>query len=653
MTTLPIVHMTLYKHGVGFFERRAKLSGEEVALAFRVQEMNDLLKSLTVIDLDGGKILGIDYATPQTREEQLEGCTVRLSDQHSLYDLLVSLRGRRVALRLDQEETLNGVLLGPDEAPERQPLATALVSVLREAEDKVQVTPLGRIQGVEILDEQGGRDLRFFLQTALSQGSTRNVTIRLTPGEHELSVRYVAPAPTWRVSYRLVAESSAEPGEGRALIQGWGLFDNRLEEDLKGISLSLVAGMPISFVYDLYTPFTPERPVIKEEARVAAAPVEFEASKRSRATMAAIPEAPPSLSAGLGAGMGMADMMRMAAPAPAMASREAVAQAAQVTTQGKALGELFQYIIGTPVTVGRGQSAMVPIIGTEMDYHKDLLYNGAKLPTHPVATLRFKNNTGLTLERGPLTVIENGEYVGEAILPFTAADGEGVVPYAVELGVRIKEESGSSTQTRGLELKGLYLQFEEWHIQWRNYQVSNNTDKAFSVLVEHPRSMSYDIFDTPTPKERTQDMLRFKVSLEPHGEASLKVQERRLIRRREELKQQSYEGLQQYLQQGLLDRQALDKALKLLMLWDTIRDYEKKIAEVEQERQQVYTSQQQMRENLQALSQTGKEGALRARYVEQLEASDGQLQALAQREAEFKANIEKVKQEIETRLKNL
>ncbi len=651
MTTLPIVHMTLYKHGVGFFERRARISGEEVALAFRVQEMNDLLKSLTVIDLDGGKVLGIDYATPQTREEQLEGCTVRLSDQHSLYDLLVSLRGRRVALKLDQDETLSGVLVGPDEAPERQPLATTLVSVLQEAADKVQVSPLGRIQGLDILDEQGGRDLRFFLQTALSQGSTRNVTIRLTPGTHELSVRYVAPAPTWRVSYRLVAESSKEPGEGRALLQGWGLFDNRLEEDLKGISLSLVAGMPISFVYDLYTPFTPERPVVKEEARVAAAPVEFEASKRTMAAMGAIPEAPPSLGAGLG--MGMADMMRMAAPAPAKASRETIAQAAQVTTQGKALGELFQYNIGTPVTVGRGQSAMVPIIGAEMDYRKDLLYNGAKLPTHPVATLRFRNKTGLTLERGPLTVIENGDYVGEAILPFTAADGEGVVPYAVELGVRVKEENGSSTETRRLELKGIYLQFEEWHIQWRAYQVTNNTEKAFHVLVEHPRSLNFDLFDTPTPQERTEEMLRFKVSVSPHGETTLKVQERRLIRRREELQQQTYQSLQQYLQRGLLDQNALDKAAKLLMLWDTIRDYEKKIAEVEQERQQIYKSQQQVRENLQALSQTGKEGALRTRYVEQLEASDGQLQVLAQREAEFKANIEKVKQEIEARLKNM
>lgn len=640
MTTLPIVHMTLYKHGVGFFERRAKIHGEEVSLAFRVQEMNDLLKSLTVIDLAGGKVLGIDYATPQTREEQLEGCTVRLSELHSLRDLLVSLRGRRVALRLEQEETLTGVLIGQDEAPEREPLGTALVSVLAEGENKVQVTPLRRIQGLDILDEQGGRDLRFFLQTALSQGSTRNVTIRLTPGTHELSVRYVAPAPTWRVSYRLIAESGTEPGMGRALLQGWGLFDNRLEEDLQDISLSLVAGMPISFVYDLYTPFTPERPKVEEVARVAAAPVEFEAAKRPRMAMAA---------AEMSEALGMAEMR---APAPAPPSREAFAQAAQVTTQGKALGELFQYHIGTPVTVGRGQSAMVPILSAELDYRKDLLYNGAKLPTHPVATLRFKNNTGLTLERGPLTVIEDGEYVGEAILPFTVMASEGVVPYAVELGVRIKEQQGRSTELRSLEIQGAYLQFEEWDIRWRVYQLTNQTDKARQVLLEHPRTTEYELFDTPAPKERTEEMLRFQVNVPPHGEINFKVSERRLLRRREELQKQSYEGLQRYLKQGLLDRSTLDKALKLLMLWDTIRDFETKLAQVGHERQQLYQAQQQLRENLQALSPTGKEGALRARYVEQLEATDGQLQELARREAEYKANIAQVQQEIEARLKS-
>ncbi len=647
MAHLPITRMTLYKHGVGFFERRAEFVGEEVELSFRVEEMNDILKSLTVIDWGGGRVLGIDYATPQSREERLAGCSIRLDDARSLRDLLVGLRGRQVRLLLDQEEELAGALLGLDEVEDEQPVAADLVSVLVEAEARVAVAPLGRVQGVVILDERGAGDLRFFLQTALSQEQYRSVTIRLTSGGHELSVSYIAPAPTWRVSYRLVTDTPDAKGRGKALLQGWGIFDNRLEEDLKGIALSLVAGMPISFVYDLYTPFTPERPKVEEEKRVAAAPVEFEDTMR--ASMGAIPEAPPAVM-GLGAGLGMAKMMAMPAPMPA---REALAQAAQVTTKGEALGELFQYIIQTPVTVGRGQSAMVPIIASELEFHKDLLYNGAKLPAHPVATLRLRNTVGLTLERGPVTVIEGGDYVGEAVLPFTVGDGEVVVPYAVELAVKVRENGGASRETRRLEFKGAYLHFEEWDIHWREYHVTNTTARPLVVLVEHPRNAVYDLFDTPQPVERTEGALRFAVEVKPQKEAVLKVQERRLTRRQEDVQRQSYEGLQRYLKQGLLDQRVLDQISKLLLLWDTIADYEKKIAVLGEERAKIYTAQQQIQGNMGALSQTGKEGALRARYVEQLEGTEEQLKALARTEEEHKAAIVQVKAEIEARLKVL
>ena len=117
MQRLPITHVTLYKHGVGFFERRGEVDGEKITLSFRLEEMNDLLKSLTVIDEGGGQVLGIDYATPQSREERLAGSSIRLDDDRSLQDLLVGLRGRRVRLLLDQGEALEGTLVGMDEVP--------------------------------------------------------------------------------------------------------------------------------------------------------------------------------------------------------------------------------------------------------------------------------------------------------------------------------------------------------------------------------------------------------------------------------------------------------------------------------------------------------------------------------------------------------
>jgi hypothetical protein len=634
--------MTLYKHGVGYFERRAKLSGQEVKMSFRVAEMNDILKSLTAIDLGGGQVLGIDYATPQSRAERLSGCSVRLGDKRSLRDLLVGLRGRRVSLSLDQAESVAGTLLGLDELPEEQPIAQSLLSLLLDDSDQVQVVNLGRVQGVEIRDERGADDLRFFLQTALGQEDYRQVTIRLTPDEHDLVVSYVAPAPTWRVSYRLVLDPDAEGGPS-ALLLGWGIFDNRLEEDIEDISLALVAGMPISFVYDLYTPFTPQRPVVEEEARVVPSPVDFAAQSAL---------AMPAEAAG--------GMERFARAVPAAgraekqrALRDALRQTTEVQVEGVAMGEMFKYVIATPVTVGRGQSAMVPIVSTDLGYRKDLLYNGAKLPAHPVATLRMDNRSGLTLERGPVTVMDGVEYLGEAVLPLTVPGQELNVPYAVELGVKIQEKNGAKQVIRRVQIKGALLHFEVWDVRWREYQVNNHTDQAITLLVEHPRVVDYDLFDTPEPVERTDEHLRFEVQAPARAEAKLRVRERQLTHREEKVQRQSYKGLKRYLRQGLIDQEVYDRVTEILGLWDKIADHEAEIAQIEEDREGIYTAQKQIQGNMGALSQTGKEGALRARYVEQLEDTEEQLKALAERESGLRDAVEQVRQEIETRLESL
>jgi hypothetical protein len=642
MTALPITRMTLYKHGVGFFERRAQFEGDEVSLSFRVEEMNDILKSLTAIDWGAGQVLGVDYATPQSREERLAGCSIHLGDGRSLRDLLVSLRGRRVELHLDQAETAVGSLLGLDELPDRQPLGDSLVSLLQDDDDQVQTIPLSRVQGATILDERGAADLRFFLQAAQTQENYRQVAIRLTPGGHDLSVSYVAPAPTWRVSYRLVTDPDAAEGPV-ALLLGWGIFDNQLEEELKEISLSLVAGMPISFVYDLYTPFTPERPVIVEEARVAAGPFAFAGGAPLEAEFA--------LNKSMAGGPPPAPAMRAAmAPAPQRARRADFEESAAVHTSGESLGELFQYRINTPVSVGRGQSAMAPIVSANLPYRKELLYNGAKLPAHPVASLRFDNKTGLTLERGPVTVIEDGDYVGEAILPFTAESAEFIIPYAVELGAAVREQRGTKTELRSLSLKEAYLLVEEWDIHWREYQINNNSARSLTILVEHPRQTGYDLFDTAEPVEQTPEMYRFAVETAPHQEVTLRVQTRYLRRRHEEIERQSYANLQRYLRQGLIDRATHDLIAAILSLLEKMGDHKTRMEAIEGERQKVYEAQRQIQGNMQSLASGGKEGQMRAQYVDRLEATEQKLQALAQEETSLQTEIAQLEQEIQRKL---
>ena len=133
----------------------------------------------------------------------------------------------------------------------------------------------------------------------------------------------------------------------------------------------------------------------------------------------------------------------------------------------------------------------------------------------------------------------------------------------------------------------------------------------------------------------------------------MKVQERQLLHRRDEVRGQSHKALQHYVQQGFLDREVYEEVHKLLTLYDAIADHESQLEQIEKEREKIYKAQQQVQGNMQALSQTGREGELRARYVEQMEATEAQLRKLEEREAELKTAIQQAEDEIAARLEAL
>ena len=643
MSTLPIHKIVLYKHGVGYYERKARVEGEQVEFSFRSSEMNDILKSLTVIDSGEGKVLGVDYATPREREELLQGCSIRLNNGSSLRDLLTGLRGCKVRLQLSRDEHVSGTLIGLDMLSKNQAVAETLISILQDDTRQVRVLNLNGVQGVEIVEERGQKDLRFFLDTEREQENHRNVTIRLTPGEHDLMMSYVAPAPTWRVSYRIVLEAGSNGSNPKALLMGWGIFDNLLEEDLEGVSLSLVAGMPISFVYDLATPFTPERPTIKEEARVAAAPVELEEKMLLQRDL----KIPARKSRFEDAKMGCIDALNNEVFISSF--KNSVSPA----VKSRAMDELFEYRVQTPVTVRRGQSAMVPVISSQLECRKDLIYNAAKMAKHPLATLRLVNKTGLTIERGPVTVLDKGEYVGEAVMPFTREEGELVVPYAVELGVKVNEEVSDRAELNALSIKGLYLVIEEWAIGTTKYRVNNATARPVKVLVEHPRRGDCELFETPDPEEKTENHYRFAVPVEPGSENLLKVQERKLSRRQESFKRLSAKSIENYFRKGLLSDQNREKVLQVFAILDEISKQKSNLESLEAEKKSIYESQKQIHSNMAPLSQTGDEGALRSQYLQKLKGTEDKLSEIEKLSEKLKNHLEQRKKEAEMQLKQL
>ena len=645
MTTLPVREMVLYKHGVGFFVREGAVTGESVTLTFRQDEINDVLKSLAVFDKSGGQVLGIHYQTPMDKDARLASSSIRLSDQASFGDLLSALRGRQVRLAVatnaDQPTYFTGRMLGTDDLIAEQDYygdkraKHKRVSMVIDGAGVVSFD-WDAVREVQILDGQSVHDLAYFLDTSMSEDTRRTVNVRLNEGDHEVVVYYVAPSPTWRVSYRLVAEIDTEgSGEtGKALLQGWGLFDNRLEEDLEDVQVTLVAGQPISFIYDLYESRIPARPMVKDESRVAPGPVEFDAAYEELAEMA-FDEAEVDERA-RGITMPKRMMARMTAPTPAPAAynlapaggRAAFGSATPPAAAAKDAGEFFQYEVTAPVSVKRGESALVPIIGSEIKYERELLYNRAKLPDHPVVALRFDNSTGLTLERGPVTVVEDWDYKGEAIIPFTKDGSSVYVPFAVELGVRVTERNDHSRDTTGLHIKDAMFVYEMYETQRTTYVVENTTTKPVSVLIEAPIDARWTLHNTAAPVVETATERRWKISLPARSKTEFVRQERMRTYRHEQVRQVNYYQLTEFAKKGWLDEAIRGSLAALLAEVAAVEKAQQLLKVLDVEASKLAKQQEQQRANLGALQPTGKEAALRDRMLGQLEASQNRIEEI-------------------------
>jgi len=410
-----------------------------------------------------------------------------------------------------------------------------------------------------------------------------------------------------------------------------------------------VAGQPISFVYDLYSSRIPDRPVVEDEARTAPGPVEFRGMKQR---MARSVKAGGFGEVGAAADMAFEEAapMAMSAPAPSIQAMEGAVQAA---AEGREADEFFAYEVTAPVSVRRGDSALVPILSTQVSYNRELLYNGAKLPEHPVAALRFENATGLTLERGPVTVVEDGEYKGEAVVPFTKADNEVYLAFAVELGIRVTEQSQQRREMAGLDLQGAYLVINEYIIDERVYHVENTTGRDQTVTLEAGVRGDFELFDTPEPATETATERRWQVPVGAFEAARFVRKERRLTVRHEEVRRLDYRRLQRFFENRWLDKAAYERLNGLLERLNFIEEAGKELETLAAERQDIYERQGQLRENLGALKAEGDEAALRARMLSQLEATEDRLEAIKEREAELDREIEAAEQAVEDILSDL
>jgi hypothetical protein len=274
-TKLPVRRVVLYKNGVGYFEHLGRVSGsQDVHVDFTSAQLNDVLMSLTVLDLSGGRITGVDYNSEAPLAHRLATLRLALGERPTQSEFLSAIRGAHVEVRSGATPPIAGKLLSVERKTRSSTnftVETEEISLISDS-GEVRSVDLNPTTSVRIIDHDLQLEVGRYLNliAAARDQDVRRMTISTTgSGERNLYVSYISEVPIWKTTYRIVLPSKSEK---KPLLQGWAIIDNTVGEDWNDVELSLVAGSPHSFIQQLSDPYYGRRPVVALPENVQLAP---------------------------------------------------------------------------------------------------------------------------------------------------------------------------------------------------------------------------------------------------------------------------------------------------------------------------------------------------------------------------------------------
>lgn len=613
---VPVASVVLYSSGVGYYEHAGVIDGTtDQELRFKTAQINDVLKSLVVQDLDGGRVGTVSYRGQAPLERTLKSFQVDVTGNPSLAQLLGQLRGAQVSLTVNTE-SISGVILGcevrqkpgTDKAPIQVPVLTVVTAAgLRQVElDQVQVLKLDDAH----LQQELNRALAA-IAGARDQDAKPVLIHFAGEGQRRVRIGYVVEAPVWKTSYRLVMPIEGDAA-AKGQIQGWAIVENQTEADWNEVDLRLVSGQPISFIQDLYRPLFAQRPVVEAELAPGVRPVAYESGKK---------DAPKP---DLDGRMKERKAARVAAPAPASIATFGAAEndmvegvagreepldptaSIQSAASAEKVGELFQYQV-PKVSLPRQRNAMLPIVTDAIAIQRVSIYNVETNPRHPLNGAWLDNTTGKHLQGGPITVFDGGAYGGDARLDSLAPGAKRLISYALDIPVTVDATTGSEERqvVSGKLLKGvLYLQAKL--TAKRTYAIDNGAQVARNLVIEHRFRSGWSAIDTPEPSEKTPTHWRFTVPVGPAAQASLSVTETIVTGESMGLVNLDVDSLLVYAKTGSLAPKVRDLLTRAASLKGAVIDADRQIQASSERLEAIAQDQNRIRENMRQVNQNSQ-----------------------------------------------
>ncbi|MFI5379321.1 MAG: hypothetical protein ACHRHE_08490 [Tepidisphaerales bacterium] len=520
-TKLPVSAVTLYASGVARLEHKGAVNGDAaMELTFKNGQVAGVLRSMIVEDGANALSTTIQPMDPPAATTQ-SARRVNLAENPTRAELLAQLRGTRVRLQVgdDMREVTIVSIEGvePSDKPGKSEKAekteksdkaekseksektngqgagsTRQLNVL--SGNSLQSIRLDDVRRIELSDPRAQEDVKRAVEALWQKDADRKtVSVRLRgKGERSVRVGYTIEAPPWKVSYRLVL--SDKPS-----LQGWATLANDTDTDWNGVQLNLMGGRPF---------------LLAQDATADAA--------TSAATKAA-----------KGTGVPAGESFRRPRPLPSRDSLDVPRRDAPAhddagrSPDGPVISarDGFRYTLAD-VTVPRQSTAVVPIMSDAITVEPVAVYNDAILRRNALQGARIRNTSKHYLLQGTATVLEDGNYAGDAGIENLAPGRYGLITWGIDLPVLVDAtEFVHSTSIEAAAIDAGVLRLDRQHVYTRQYVMENEDQKDRSLIIEHPIRRGWRLVAPVEPMETTETVYRFRQALPAASRARLAVKE--------------------------------------------------------------------------------------------------------------------------------
>jgi hypothetical protein len=646
-----IKRVVLYKHGMGYIERQGEVRNDVTfSMYFNDDQMNDLLTSLYAIDLNGGKIVSILYDTETPASQRRQEIMIKIPEHAALSELLVLLKGTEISARL-VDETIKGRVLGIEpinEVVDGKNVKTDYKLVLFANNGTVQFLNLSSLVDYKIENKTIKNDLDKLLNISLDSKYVNRKKMTLTAlgkGKRSIRIGYLIGMPIWKCSYRLIFDKDEKDS---ALLQGWAQAENNSEGDWNNVKISFVAGNPLSYIMDMYTPFYIKRPHVpipglqdlqvdwsvtstpegmnNRNARESVKSRQYlTATKKrnSKSSYANVPLMMNSISAD-------AETYPQA-DSSEQAMGKLLKDSVSAQVSGMKVGELFSYDLDEKISIPRGKAVMIPILTKQVD-GKRLLYYKKAFSSKVMNAFVLQNNTNLTLDAGAVTFYESNTSLGEGILGHTLTPGsQEVIPYAVTASVDLVPQINSerSNYFKGKIVNGILTLtcVETFFNKWK---IVNRGKESVVLWLNQPKNPRYKLSKPEKPLKEIDNHYRFEIKLKPEETKTFTVEEKRDINKTVMLRNANEKTIGFYASQKYISKETRIFLAELSKLMSEKTALQRQLTEWQRQIKKLTEKQKRLRNNIQVLNNntSAKEKNLRVTWVDALAQSENNIEVL-------------------------